>query len=66
MKIKTNTKAGRARENHNETLARSTKGLRLKTRVKAGRMGMPNHNETLVRGKKGLPLKTNLKAGKLR
>ena len=62
MKIKTSTKAGKLSVNHNEM--RGTKGLRLKTNVKAGRIGIPdNHNETLVRVTKGLRLKTNVKAG---
>jgi hypothetical protein len=45
-----------------------SKGLKVKTRVKAGALSM-NHNETLVRdmGKgKGLKVKTRVRAGGIR
>jgi hypothetical protein len=51
MKVKTHVKAGGIRlNNHNETLVRDMgkgKGLKVKTRVRAGLAGM-NHTETLV------------------
>jgi hypothetical protein len=51
MKVKTHVKAGGIRrQNHNETLVRDMgkgKGLKVKTRVRAGLSGV-NHNETLV------------------
>jgi hypothetical protein len=37
MTTKTNLKAGR-RANNNETLVRDTQGLKLKTRIRAGRL----------------------------
>ena len=49
MKVKTNIKAGLGGTNHNETLARQAKGLKVHTGVKAGGINNPNHNETLAR-----------------
>ncbi len=54
MQVKTRVKAGGIHHigNHNETLVRAkgqAKGLKVKTRVKAGRLAA-NHTETLVRG----------------
>jgi hypothetical protein len=52
MKMKTHVRAGQAGDkvNHNETLVHDparAKGLKVKTRVRAGAIGL-NHNETLV------------------
>lgn len=51
MKVKTHVKAGLLPGNHNETMVRNhrkSKGLKVKTSVKAGaRGGASNHNETL-------------------
>jgi hypothetical protein len=51
MKVKTHVRAGGIRlTNHNETIVRDKgkgKGLKVKTRVKAGMLTY-NHNETLV------------------
>jgi hypothetical protein len=55
MQVKTRVKAGAKGWNHNETLVWAKgqlKGLKVKTRVKAGRARGAingNHNETLVR-----------------
>ena len=52
MQVKTRVKAGGAHFNHNETLVRAkgqSKGLTVKTRVKARGIGLTNHAETLVR-----------------
>jgi hypothetical protein len=71
VKIKTNVKAGdiyihgpRGSNSHNQRVVR---GLKVKTRVKAGKMGdcQPldcgtNHNQTVARG---LKVKTGVKAG---
>jgi hypothetical protein len=51
MKTKTHIRAGLAGTNHNETLVRDSakgKGLKAKTRVRAGGIRLNNHNETLV------------------
>jgi hypothetical protein len=49
MKVRTKVKAGGWTANHNQTLARATnaKGMKVKTRVKAG--STLNHNQTLAR-----------------
>ena len=48
--------------NHNETLVRDSRGLKVKTGVKAGGTTR-NHNETLVRDSRGLKVKTGVRAG---
>jgi len=51
MKTKTHVRAGALTSNHNETLVRDSakaKGLKVKTRVRAGGIRLQNHNETLV------------------
>jgi hypothetical protein len=69
MKTKTHIRAGGIHLNHNETLVHNparAKGLKVKTRVRAGALSSSNHNETLVRnmGKgKGLKVKTRVRAG---
>jgi hypothetical protein len=55
MKINTNVKAGALVQNHNQTM---TRGLKVKTNVKAG--GWSNHNQTTARG---LKVKSGVKAG---
>ena len=57
MRVKSNVKAGGIELNHNQT----TKGLRVKSKVKAGIGGpqYPNHNHTV----KGLRVKSTVKAG---
>ena len=55
MKIRTNVKAGGLATNHNQTASR---GLKVKTKVKAG--GIMNHNQTATRG---LKVKSGVKAG---
>lgn len=50
MRVKTCVKAGGISRNHNQT---RTRGLRVKTTVKAGVGNVifrPNHNQTRVRG----------------
>jgi hypothetical protein len=53
MKVKTSIKAGGMHRNHNETLIRGTKALKVKTNVKAGGLSGRNHNETLARKTRG-------------
>jgi len=49
MKVSTNVKAGGLYlHNHNETLLRAPRGLRVKSNLKAGGLNF-NHNETLLR-----------------
>ncbi|HWS88995.1 MAG TPA: hypothetical protein VN282_18620 [Pyrinomonadaceae bacterium] len=61
MRVKTKVKAGGREVNHNQT----TKGLRVKSNVKAGDGGgdpgriFTNHNQTV----KGLRVKSKVKAG---
>lgn len=55
MRVKSNMKAGALTANHNQT----TKGLRVKSNLKAG--GSFNHNQTV----KGLRIKSSVKAGGL-
>jgi hypothetical protein len=69
MKTKTHVRSGGGRlYNHNETLVQDpakAKGLKVKTRVRAGLAGY-NHNETLVRDSAkgpGLKVKTRVRAG---
>jgi hypothetical protein len=62
MKIRSNVKAGIGDpgSNHNQTI---TRGVRVRTNVKAGSADRPvstNHNQTAIRG---LKVKTNVKAG---
>jgi hypothetical protein len=67
MKIRTNVKAGGSKPQHNQTV---TRGLKLKTNVKAGdvpnggggTVGLlgGNHNQPVARG---LKVKTSVKAG---
>jgi len=62
MRIKTNVRAGRITVNHNQAIAR---GLKVKTRVKAGADGVgegssQQHNQTVARS---LKLKSGVKAG---
>jgi hypothetical protein len=69
MKVRTHVRAG-GTFNHNETLARAAtpKGVRVKTRVRAGGKQL-NHNETLAACSKttrGLKIKTRVKAGGVR
>ena len=45
MKVRTNVKAGGMQLNHNQTMT-SPRGLKVKTRVKAGKIR--NHNQTMV------------------
>lgn len=51
MQIKTNIKAGRISTNHNQTV---TRGLKVKTNVKAGESDAltSNHNQKVERGLK--------------
>src|SRR5919205_2361356 len=56
MQVKSNVKAGGYVTNHNQ----SVKGLRVKSKVKAGELGLAtNHNQQV----KGLRVKSNVKAG---
>ena len=59
LRAKTNLRVGGLSLNHDQTVARAAKGLRVKTNTKAG-LGMcakgricqpadPNHNQTIVR-----------------
>lgn len=45
MKVKANVKAGRIAYNHNQTV----KGLRVKSKVRAGGINLSNHNQTVAR-----------------
>jgi hypothetical protein len=69
MKTQAHVRAGRMSCNHNETLVRESdkgQGLRIKTRVRAGKQIPTNHNETLVRDRakgQGLSVKTRVRAG---
>lgn len=45
MKVKANVKAGRIAFNHNQT----TRGLRVKSSVKAGGINLANHSQTVAR-----------------
>lgn len=57
MRIRTNVKAG-GFQNHNQTVSR---GLKVKTNVKAGRRGMGlQHNQTAARS---LKVKSGVRAG---
>lgn len=52
MRIKTDVKAGSLNLNHNQTLARDGKAIRIKSGVKSGSgptNGVINHNQTFVR-----------------
>ena len=64
MKIKTNVKAGGWSMQHNQKV---TRGLKVKTRVKAGQIDFPpgpgNHNQTVSRG---LKVKSGVKVGGVR
>jgi len=57
MKIKTNVKAGGTNMQHNQAVSR---GLNVKTSVKAGVGPIKNHNQTMARG---LKVKSGIKAG---
>jgi hypothetical protein len=61
MRIKTNVKAGSLNLNHNQTLARARKAIRIKSGVKAG--GVINHNQTLAC--KDIHINSGLQAGPL-
>ena len=75
MTLKTNIKAGALRWNHNETSMERTRGLKIKTSVKAGSDSCPqcrgdlinntlhNHNETQVQRTRGFHVKSGVKAG---
>lgn len=80
LKVKSNVKAGalmaylhlegqKSDSNHNQTVTRTIKSLRVKTNLKAGQREVPpdpyfkNHNQTVVRPKKGLNVKTKVRAG---
>ena len=62
MKVKSSVKAGEWGSQHNQTVR---KGLRVKSKVKAGKAdgpdgtNVPNHNQTV----KGLRVKSKVKAG---
>jgi hypothetical protein len=68
MIVKSSVKAGGDQinhctvcNNHNETLSREAKSLRVKSNVKAGFLPIcHNHNQTIMRG---LRVKSNVKAG---
>jgi hypothetical protein len=56
MRVTSSIKAGRVTANHNQTV----KGLRVKSKVKAGSGGLAtNHNQTT----KGLRVRSSVKAG---
>jgi hypothetical protein len=67
MISRTNSEAGAVNPNatnRNESLTRNSRGLRVRTNVKAGALA-PNHNESLTRTSRGLRVRTNVKAGTL-
>jgi hypothetical protein len=55
MKVKANVKAGRIAFNHHQAV----KGLRVKSKVRAGGINLANHNQAV----KGLRVKSSVKAG---
>ena len=57
MKVKANIKAGRIAYNHNQT----TRGLRVKSSLRAGGINLANHSQTV----KGLRVKAGVKAGRI-